>query len=236
MTQAQTTERSSPYLIEDQPTSNGRIFLPRAFEHWCALHFGHSDEEIAAAFAGRGPQATTKQVRMAARLIGEVLARGVVGAWARPIGGGEPAAIRASAWELDSFDHRFATGALDPKRPFDAEAEPTSWIFVDMDGWNALVEASLAEFVRPSRTRTLRLGPGAPVEEPGQTPGQSSPQQEPPDERFLRLPEVKRRTGMSRSTVYRRMDEGTFPQTVPMSGNIAAWRESDVTAWLADPR
>jgi predicted DNA-binding transcriptional regulator AlpA len=33
---------------------------------------------------------------------------------------------------------------------------------------------------------------------------------------FLRLPEVKRRTGLSRSTVYQGMADGTFPSNVPL--------------------
>lgn len=237
MTDEQTLRVRSPYRLENPPTSNGRLFLARAFEHWCALHFGYSGEEIAAAFSGDGPTGIAADVRMAARVIGEALARGIVRAWARSIGGGEPAELRASNWELDSFDDRFATGAIDPKRPFDPLAEPTSWIFVDMDGWNALVEASVAEFVRPTRARTLRLGPGAPVEESvSDATGRTGPAQSGDEERLVRLPEIKRRTGMSRSTVYRRMAGGKFPECVPMSGNMAAWRESEVAAWLADPR
>jgi len=32
------------------------------------------------------------------------------------------------------------------------------------------------------------------------------------------------------------MEAGRFPPTVPMSGNIAVWRESELEAWLAGPR
>ncbi|MHA0336175.1 helix-turn-helix transcriptional regulator [Sphingomonas aquatilis] len=41
---------------------------------------------------------------------------------------------------------------------------------------------------------------------------------------------------MSKSTIYRRMDQGRFPRSLPIDGNIAAWREGDVAAWLSNPR
>lgn len=55
------------------------------------------------------------------------------------------------------------------------------------------------------------------------------------NERLLRLPEVKARSGFSRSTIYRKMEDGTFPRSVPIGANSVAWRESDFNAWLAAP-
>lgn len=52
---------------------------------------------------------------------------------------------------------------------------------------------------------------------------------------FLRLPDVMARTSLSRRTIYRRMIEGTFPQSVKLGANSVAWRESDVVAWMAQP-
>lgn len=54
-------------------------------------------------------------------------------------------------------------------------------------------------------------------------------------DRFLRLPEVLERTGLSRWTLYRRMDEGAFPASVAIAANSVAWRESDIAAWMAAP-
>lgn len=226
-----------PYLLDEQPTSSGRIFLPRAFEHYIALHHGYSGEEIAAAFRGEEQAAVRGFVRMSARLIGEALARSCMRSWARPFGGGEPVELRPGAWELDNFDRRFATGAVDPQAPFDDAAEPTHWIFVEMDGWNALVEASVADVRPPPRARhlTLRLGPGAPVEEAAAAPIGPRDAGDYDPNRLVRLDEVKRRTGLSRSSIYRRMSERRFPQQVPMSGSNASWRERDLAEWLAYP-
>lgn len=52
---------------------------------------------------------------------------------------------------------------------------------------------------------------------------------------FLRLPDVMARTGLSRRTIYRRMGEGTFPQSVKLGANSVAWRESELSAWIAGP-
>ncbi len=54
-------------------------------------------------------------------------------------------------------------------------------------------------------------------------------------DRILRLPTVLERTGLSRSTLYRKMNEGTFPKQVALSRRCAGWRESAVTAWIRNP-
>lgn len=52
-------------------------------------------------------------------------------------------------------------------------------------------------------------------------------------ERFLRLPEVCERTGLRRSTVYRRMKAGQFPSPIPLGNpHIVGWLESEITAYI----
>lgn len=51
-------------------------------------------------------------------------------------------------------------------------------------------------------------------------------------DRLLRLPEVLRLTGLSRSSLYRLMSEG-FPLNVHLSANSVAWVFSEVAAWCA---
>lgn len=52
---------------------------------------------------------------------------------------------------------------------------------------------------------------------------------------LLRLPEVKARCGLSRSTIYDRMAEGRFPKTVSLGVNSVAWRESELAEWMRAP-
>ena len=54
-------------------------------------------------------------------------------------------------------------------------------------------------------------------------------------ERIIRLKTVLARTGLSRTTLYRKMGEGTFPRQVKISVHGAGWRESAINRWIADP-
>jgi prophage regulatory protein len=54
---------------------------------------------------------------------------------------------------------------------------------------------------------------------------------------ILRLPDVRRRCGnLHRATIYRKMEAGTFPQTVRLGERCVGWYEADINAWVADPR
>ena len=50
---------------------------------------------------------------------------------------------------------------------------------------------------------------------------------------ILRLPEVKTRTGLSRSTIYLRVAEGRFPQPISLGARAVGWVDAEVEAWLA---
>jgi len=49
---------------------------------------------------------------------------------------------------------------------------------------------------------------------------------------ILRLPAVKARTGLSRSTIYLRVSESTFPKPVSLGGRAVGWIESEIQQWL----
>ena len=49
---------------------------------------------------------------------------------------------------------------------------------------------------------------------------------------ILRLPEVKRSTGLSRSTIYLRIAQDTFPKPVSLGGRAVGWLESEIEEWL----
>ena len=54
-------------------------------------------------------------------------------------------------------------------------------------------------------------------------------------DRIIRLKTVLARTGLSRTTLYRKMGEGTVPRQVKISVHGAGWHESAVNRWVADP-
>jgi prophage regulatory protein len=49
---------------------------------------------------------------------------------------------------------------------------------------------------------------------------------------ILRLPAVKTRTGLSRSTIYLRISQGTFPRPVNLGGRAVGWLEAEIQEWL----
>ncbi|WP_109809228.1 helix-turn-helix transcriptional regulator [Sphingosinithalassobacter portus] len=57
-----------------------------------------------------------------------------------------------------------------------------------------------------------------------------------PKDRFLRINEVLDRTALSRATLYRKIQDGTFPKQVRIAARCAGWRESEVTEWMYNPQ
>lgn len=55
------------------------------------------------------------------------------------------------------------------------------------------------------------------------------------NDRFMRLPEVARVTGMCRSSIYAKMAAGAFPARIQLSVNCVAWRASDISGWMENP-
>jgi len=51
-------------------------------------------------------------------------------------------------------------------------------------------------------------------------------------DRLLRLPEVQEITGYKRSSIYKKIEEGTFPRPVPLSNKAVGWISSEVEAWV----
>ncbi|MBE1527877.1 prophage regulatory protein [Sphingopyxis sp. OAS728] len=55
------------------------------------------------------------------------------------------------------------------------------------------------------------------------------------EQRIIRLKTVLARTGLSRSTIYRMIGEGTFPRQVRIGIQATGWYESEVDQWISDP-
>ena len=63
-----------------------------------------------------------------------------------------------------------------------------------------------------------------------------------PQKRLIRLPEVLSRTGYGRTTIYRKMEDGSFPRSVKLGGPLEdpnafdsraiAWIEDEVEQWI----
>ena len=64
-----------------------------------------------------------------------------------------------------------------------------------------------------------------------------------PQKRFILLPEVLSRTGYGRTSIYRKMEDGSFPSSVKLDGRppknpeafdsrAIAWIEDEVDQWI----
>ena len=51
-------------------------------------------------------------------------------------------------------------------------------------------------------------------------------------DRLLRRPQVEEITSISRSSIYRLMQDGEFPRPVKVGSAAVRWRASDITVWL----
>lgn len=54
----------------------------------------------------------------------------------------------------------------------------------------------------------------------------------PPRLCILRRREVEARTGLSRSTIYLRCSQKSFPTPIRLGGRAVGWVESEIDAWL----
>jgi prophage regulatory protein len=54
------------------------------------------------------------------------------------------------------------------------------------------------------------------------------------EDRFLRLPTVLARIGISRSTLWAWTREGKFPPPVKIGPRAVGWRSTEVDAWIAE--
>ena len=54
-----------------------------------------------------------------------------------------------------------------------------------------------------------------------------------PEFRFIKLPEVQRKTSLSRAAIYKRIARQAFPAQVKL-GTTSVWLESEVDAWMRE--
>lgn len=51
-------------------------------------------------------------------------------------------------------------------------------------------------------------------------------------DRILRRKDVEQLTGLSRSTIYRHVNAGTFPAPVKLTERLIGWRASAISGWM----
>ena len=54
------------------------------------------------------------------------------------------------------------------------------------------------------------------------------------EERLLRRQEVEVKTGLTRSTIYRLMRAGEFPEPLKLGPRAVRWRATEIESWIAE--
>jgi prophage regulatory protein len=57
-------------------------------------------------------------------------------------------------------------------------------------------------------------------------------EQQNPNTRMIRLPEVMNKTGLGRSSIYKMMDHGKFPKCHKIGERAVAWLEREIDMWI----
>lgn len=227
------------YLHEDPPTSgSGELLSMILFVQVC-LSDGWGPEQIAAAFARNDDDAmaTRVSIRNAIKLFAGPLQNGRFQTYARPIGGGKSVSIPADHWELDDPLPRYAASAYAYSDPFNLDAKPTHWIFVDPQ-----VEEQIRQLHMPiadgpgikRRSKPSVLDDQTSSEETYQ-PGNSM-QGRVAAKSFLRRDQVENLVGLKKTEIYDRMADGRFPKNHPMgAGRARGWKLAEIEDWLDNP-
>lgn len=52
------------------------------------------------------------------------------------------------------------------------------------------------------------------------------------NDRLLRIPQVKVKTGLAPSTIWKYVKQGTLPPPIRIGSRSACWKESEINAWI----
>ena len=55
-----------------------------------------------------------------------------------------------------------------------------------------------------------------------------------PETLLMRRPEVERLLGVRRTTIYKWLAAGIFPEPIRLGPRVVAWRREDIVKWIAE--
>lgn len=54
------------------------------------------------------------------------------------------------------------------------------------------------------------------------------------EHKFIRMPSLKQKVGLSRSQIYRLIQQDQFPKPVKIGSKVSVWLDSEVEKWMSD--
>lgn len=242
----------SPYEGRTDLVSSGRRTLVSAFGDVVRCRAGFPPSELPDIFEAPHDDGENDAARDLVQLDAEHLASafaiGKLDTFGRPLGGGEIVTISMAHWELDDPLPRFATGAFNLERWWEASAEPTHRIFVDtkqFDRWllslqplGPLTNRQVEAIVDPQKRAARAVSSEAVINASKQAMLSGDHRQLSPDPPgvgpiLMTLDEVSDLTRRSSSTIYTDMEKGVFPEPIKL-GSSSRWLQSEVFAYIAE--
>lgn len=220
----------SPYRVDVFPMSLGRVMLGDLLTNYTLLEYGIGHPQIVEAFQPGGSEYDREMVIGAARFLGGCLLYGHFQSYGRPLGGGELVELDQHVWELDDFLPRFATCALDIRRPFDHASLPTHRIFVDAEAVQMVYDSCCSNLpLKPKiKRQTTKVTETPRQAEPGPTLAGETV--------LLSLREVMELVSFSRAKIYKMIGKGEFPPQRKISDSSVRWYRDEILAWIESQR
>lgn len=207
-------------IFADIPECHGYLPLSIAFSQFLAVE---CDEDPLDRERLRENLNTASAPQELQRWFVRLLQSGELRSASRPQGGGAVTPMPPTHWQADSLTERFMTSLYARQAPFDPRASTDSWIFVREDDYIKVWEKRKAEYLemstKPARRSRKRVQ------------AEAGPQRS--DTLLIDVKDVESLVGMSRSYIYRLIDEKRFPGQIKF-GTRSLWRREAIEAWVAE--
>jgi prophage regulatory protein len=54
-----------------------------------------------------------------------------------------------------------------------------------------------------------------------------------PERRFIRMPDLRQKVGLSKSQIYKLIQQDEFPEPVKLGKKVSVWIDSEVEEWMS---
>lgn len=169
------------------------------------------------------------------RWLHRLLQSGRLRAVSRPIGGGPVSGVPLGHWQADEVANRFVLGTYNRSQPFDPAAEPDHWIFLNAEDleliWIERRDQRLAS-MGDGKQRRATASSGGHNRAASERASPSADWSRSNGSLMLGLRELEDMIGLKKSTIYKMIDEGSFPKQLKVGGR-SLWKRHDIEAWIA---
>lgn len=227
------------FIIHDQfadvPECAGHLALSIAFSQFLAVL---ADEDPFDRPAVEQKMRTASAVQEVLRWCLRLLQTEELRSYRKPIGGGPLSPMPSGHWHVDDAVERFITSQYNLADPFSSGGAADSWIFVSDEDFTHISDGFYQQLLTENGIKERRRRATWPMTAINDdaanslAPAPSSPVASSPFG-LLTLPQVEAAVGLAKSTIYKMISEGTFPEQLKL-GSKSVWLRSDIEKWFSD--